>query len=244
MTFTVDDFQDLLRLLEQRPDWQAELRRHVLTNELLELPALVRQLIEAQARTEQQLAALTARVDQLAEAQARTAEQLATLAFRVNKLAERFDQHERNNAIDLQRIKSQLLARGLARRPGLFREVLRDARPLTTAEADAWLGELVDRERLNLAEYRQLMWADLVVRGEREGQTGYLVVEVSWTVGLKDVDRAQRRASLLQRIGIPAWPAVVGHRVSDRARDRLREEPIVHVIPGPDGDEFELEELE
>jgi hypothetical protein len=122
--------------------------------------------------------------------------------------------------------------------------VLRDPRPLTTAEADAWLGELVDRERLNLAEYRQLMWADLLVRGERGGETGYLVVEASWTVGLRDVDRVQQRASLLRRIGIPAWPAVVGHRVSDRARERLEQEPVVHVIPGPDGDEFDLAELE
>jgi hypothetical protein len=44
VAFTVDDLQDLLRLLEQHPEWRAELRRYVLTEELLELPALVRQL--------------------------------------------------------------------------------------------------------------------------------------------------------------------------------------------------------
>jgi hypothetical protein len=47
MPFTVQDFPDLLRLLEQHPEWQAEMRRHVLTEELLELPALVRRLTEA-----------------------------------------------------------------------------------------------------------------------------------------------------------------------------------------------------
>jgi hypothetical protein len=61
MAFTVDNFQDLLRLLEQHPEWRADLRLHVLSDELLELPSLVRQLVEAQGRTEQQLAALTAR---------------------------------------------------------------------------------------------------------------------------------------------------------------------------------------
>jgi len=87
-----------------------------------------------------------------------------------------------------------------------------------------------------------LLWTDLLVRGEREGQTDYLVVEVSWTIGPKHFDQAQRRASLLHRIGVPAWPAVVGHRVADRARDRLQQEPVVHVIPGPDGDEVETDE--
>ncbi len=53
MPFTVRDFPDLLRLLEQHPEWQAELRRQVLTEELLELPALVRRLTEAQARTDE-----------------------------------------------------------------------------------------------------------------------------------------------------------------------------------------------
>jgi septal ring factor EnvC (AmiA/AmiB activator) len=81
MSFTVDDFQDLIRLLGERPEWRAELRRHVLSDELLELPTLVRAIAE-------QLAALTTRVDRLAEAQARTEQHLATLARRMDQLAE------------------------------------------------------------------------------------------------------------------------------------------------------------
>src|SRR5205823_6409482 len=69
MAFTVQDFQDLIRLLAEHPEWRAELRRHVLSDELLELPALVRQLAD-------QLATLTTRVEGLAEAQARTEQRL------------------------------------------------------------------------------------------------------------------------------------------------------------------------
>src|SRR3954452_22146771 len=68
--FTVDDFGDLLRLLDQHPEWRSELRRHVLTDELLELPALMRRLAE--------------RVDRLAQTQERTAEQLSALTARVD----------------------------------------------------------------------------------------------------------------------------------------------------------------
>jgi len=35
-----------LRLLEARPEWRAELRRLLIPDELLELPAVVRQLAE------------------------------------------------------------------------------------------------------------------------------------------------------------------------------------------------------
>ncbi|MBI4493584.1 MAG: hypothetical protein HY690_12410, partial [Chloroflexi bacterium] len=106
MPFTSDDFQDLIRLLERHPEWRPELRRLVLSEELLELPARIGQLAdstvqrfgrldaalerlaEAQEQTERRLATLTARVDALAEAQARTEQQLATLTARVDALAE------------------------------------------------------------------------------------------------------------------------------------------------------------
>jgi hypothetical protein len=72
MAFTVQDFHDLAALLTQHPEWRAELRRLVLTEELLALPQIVRDLAEAQQRTEQQIA-------QLVEAQRRTEQQIAQL---------------------------------------------------------------------------------------------------------------------------------------------------------------------
>jgi polyhydroxyalkanoate synthesis regulator phasin len=91
MPFTVQDFPDLLRLLEEHPEWQAELRRHVLTEELLELPALVRRLTEAQARTDEQLAILTARVDALTEQGVVLTARVDALTVRVDDLTVRLD---------------------------------------------------------------------------------------------------------------------------------------------------------
>ncbi len=87
MAMRMASFDDLLRLLDEHPEWRAELRRRVLDDEFLELPALTRSLAAAQQRTEEQLAALTARVDALAVAQQRTEEQLAALTARVDALA-------------------------------------------------------------------------------------------------------------------------------------------------------------
>ncbi len=38
MPFTVSDFHDLVEIVERQPEWRAELRRLVLTEELLRLP--------------------------------------------------------------------------------------------------------------------------------------------------------------------------------------------------------------
>ena len=102
MSTAVSDWSDLLRLLAEHPEWQAELRRLVLSQELLRLPeavtafdrkleamaeemgrllSTVRELAEAQKRTEQ-------RVEELAEAQKRTEARLEALAVTVQELAE------------------------------------------------------------------------------------------------------------------------------------------------------------
>ena len=76
MPFTMDDLHDLIRLLETRPEWRAELRRLVLTEELLAAPD---QLAALRARSEEQFQALV-------EAQQRTNIQLTTLTERVTAL--------------------------------------------------------------------------------------------------------------------------------------------------------------
>ena len=95
MAFTIREFHDFVKILEEKPEWRDELRRLVLTDELLKLPEMVRELTEAQRRTEKRLESLaahvdnlTVRVDALAEAQRRTEERLENLTARVDALAE------------------------------------------------------------------------------------------------------------------------------------------------------------
>jgi vacuolar-type H+-ATPase subunit I/STV1 len=85
MPFSVEEFRDLVRILEERPEWRAELRRLVLTDEILTLPALVRELVDAQRRTEQRVAGTEQRLAAteellaaLVDAQRRTEQRVAT----------------------------------------------------------------------------------------------------------------------------------------------------------------------
>ena len=100
MPFTAEEFRDLVRILEAQPEWRAELRRLVLTDELLALPEQMaalrarneqqfQELVEAQRRTDGHVAALTERMAALADAQQRTDAHVVTLTERVAALTER-----------------------------------------------------------------------------------------------------------------------------------------------------------
>ena len=95
MPFELRDFQDLIRLLREHPDWREELRALLLTQELLTLPILVRELADGQERLTETVAQLTvrldqltARVDQLTETVAHLAEEQRRLAEEQRRLAE------------------------------------------------------------------------------------------------------------------------------------------------------------
>jgi uncharacterized protein YoxC len=92
MPFELRDFQDLVRLLREHPDWREELRALLLTQELLTLPALVRELAKGQERLTETVAHLSERLDQLAETVAHLSERLDQLAETVAHLTERLDQ--------------------------------------------------------------------------------------------------------------------------------------------------------
>ncbi len=87
MAFTIHDFQDMIRLLEQHPEWLAQLRATVFTQELLQLPKTVQGLSGAHAQTEERLQALIEIVKELAIFQKHTSELIQTLSQRVDELA-------------------------------------------------------------------------------------------------------------------------------------------------------------
>jgi len=102
MPFTVKDFQSLLRLLERQPQWKDALRASLLGEEFLELPSLVRNLVQAQRATQrelralaeahrltqQEVRALAEQVRTLADAQARTQQELQAVAEQVRALTD------------------------------------------------------------------------------------------------------------------------------------------------------------
>ena len=221
MPFTVDAFHDLIRLVEAHPEWRAELRRLVLTDELLALP--------------EQVGALTREVTTLATTQQRLAEQMTALTIQVTALA-RSVQTLTDDMGDLKgrNLEADYRTKG----PAYFGRLIRRPHVLTSDELVTLLEDAREHGVLSDAEVQELYDADLVVRGRRavDGTAVYLVVEVSWGVGPYDVERAARRAALFARIGVAAIPVVAGERLTAEA-GRLAQQHQVwqitagHVIP-------------
>jgi hypothetical protein len=88
MPFELPDFQDLIRFLRDHPDWREELRALILTQELLTLPALVRELTETVAHLADRMDQLAETVAHLAESQQRLTEGQERLTARVDQLTE------------------------------------------------------------------------------------------------------------------------------------------------------------
>ena len=77
MSFTPDDFHALIRIIETHPEWRADLRRLLLSDELLLLPG---QFAQFRVQTEAQFQELRSVITLLVNAQQRTEARLEALA--------------------------------------------------------------------------------------------------------------------------------------------------------------------
>jgi len=208
MPFRVSDFQTLVRALERRPEWRAELRRLLLTDELLRLPRTVqaltrevRRLAEAQARTEQQLEALVHAQIRAEDRLARLEETLRGLSEEVRQLVRTIGRMEERWGLSHEQIAEDLLPEILRRKGWQVHRVGR-------LEFD---GEV-----------------DLVVAVEVQGRVFTLAAEVKGRVWSRTPGEEVRRKlsdpaflEALRRQGFPApvVPAVFGMLVYTGAEE-------------------------
>ncbi len=258
MPFTVEDFQDLLRLLEQQPHWKSALRATLLGEEFLQLPAAVRELVEAQRRTEEELRRLSEaqrrtgeQLAALTEAQRRTDEQLAALTEAQRRTEGRVERLEDAVAqlVDAQRrteetvrvlvrevgaLKGESLERRYRERAAsYFQRILRRIRVVDHQQLGLLLDDALEAGRITPEERADVLEVDVVVAGLRDGREVYLVVEVSGTVSAEDAERARRRAQVLQRaVGKPALPAVAGEALAEDPHTRAEAAYVWRVLDG------------
>ena len=190
------------------------------------------ELAEAQRRNEEQLAELRRQTDarfaELAEAQRRNEEQLAELrrqtdarfaelAEAIRQLTLRFEEAQQRNDDRFADIRGELLEIRYRNRIGsIFGGRLR--KPRLVDGGDVWD---MFRGRLDEAEIRRIVAADLIVRGgllpaQGEGEL-WLVVEVSGVIDRNDVARAAERAALLRKAGLLVVPVAAGERLTQGA---------------------------
>jgi hypothetical protein len=235
MPFTVEEFRDLVRILEERPEWRNELRRLILTDQLLALPE---QLAELRTYTEQRFQDLAAaqqrteeRLTALATAQQRTQEQLTTVSTQLADLI----QVVQTLTTDLGELKGRSLEGEYRTKVyAYFGRIVRRAHVLAPDELTALLEDAMDGGALSEEQADDVSLADVIVHGRRrsDGAAVFLVVEVSWGVGLHDVERAIRRAALLAHTSTPALPVVAGTWITPEAADLARTRQVWQLTNG------------
>ena len=200
---TIDTIEDLIRVLDENPEWLEALRARLLTRELLEMP--------------QKLAAFAAATER----------QFAAIERRFEAIDQRFETNERQLAqirSDLAPIKAAHARNATLREADLIAEDngLSFVRILSAAQV-AELARSRPAAGVAKNELRSFRRADLIVEGLGEaGEACYLAAEISYTVNGRDTDRAIRNAGLLTRFtGRPAVAVVAGLRHDRRIEKRL-----------------------
>ena len=221
MAFTVRDFTDLVRLLNKHPEWRSELRRIVLTDELLTLPDLVRELAEAQKRTE-------LRVEELAEAIKKTQITLADLAYNMQiMIGVQKDTNDRLGALTGTVLEIQYREHV----GGYFGRWLKRARAVKPESLEETLEASLSHEEL-----LEVLRLDLLVSGRLRGGPDspeiWLAVEVARVLDEEDVQRAVQRAALLRKAGYRAPPLIAGENIKLEAEAAAREKKVVVVQDG------------
>lgn len=231
MTTPINNFQDILDAMERDPSLRDALRRYVLTDEILALPAQVKALtdaVEALVRESRELRAdvgelragqeqlradvgeLRAGQEQLKADVGEIREELVEIRTNVGRLG---GDVSHLMGTDYEGIAARIAARLVRRELGLTRPtvVMRgrgdtETPPLPEVEQAAETGNITWQEADDLA------MADVIVSGtNQDGAAVFVVAEISITVQERDRVRAHRRAALLEKAtGVTTIPVVIG----------------------------------
>ena len=197
--------------------------------------AQVAELTQAQARTETQVAELTlaqtrteAQVAELTQAQTRTEAQVAELTLaqtRTESQVVKLTQAQTRTEVQLAaltQVAQSLVVEGGRQATRLDAVLGRTFEMQFRDRLTSYLGRLMRRGKLlrndevlesieqvvDAGEADKVLRADAIATGVIDGVASHVVVEVSITCDTDDIDRAARRAGILQQAGLVAVPLV------------------------------------
>lgn len=219
MTDRIETFQDLLKLLDSKPEWVEELRTRILPAELIALPALVAEFV---ASTNKRFEALDRDVAELksdvAELKADVAE-LKAGQERMEARQDRMESRQDRMENDIGQIKGQITPITARRMVGKIAEVTQSRRPRWLADTDIIdIADDADTANVPYNELESFRAIDLVLRAiDKSGADSaehYVIIECSSTVDANDVERARRNAAYMtQFTGQPTRAVVIGNQV-------------------------------
>ena len=254
----IQTFADILAAMARQPELEDAMRRHVLSQEILLLPATVAQLaIAVQSNTE--------RLDRLEATVARLAETVKEILAAIAAMSERQDRMESSIA-ELKAGQAELKAGQAELKAGQIRlegrvgdvsgtnyerRIARHARSIINRRLG--LKQPATLQSINVTDHPELIAmlenavnsssitdhqayildrADLiVVARDAAGEAVYIVAEVSETIAAHDIDRARERTAVMaQASGATATAIVIGREISAANRQRADANDVLVLI--------------
>lgn len=228
MSFTVNDFEDLLKIIEAQPEWRSRLRRALFPE--IDVPKALQTLVESQQALMKAQLEITVALKRLEM----TVERLAIGQDQLRRDVDELKQDFKEMKIDVRKLKGKAQEQTYYNKAdAIFGRYLRNGRKAASQIADL-LYDSLEKGQVSDAEITQVLAADLLWTGE-ERQTKrplMLVMEASWLAETNDVERAATRAAILRRIGLNALAVVGGEEWTDAAREQARREGVVTTTNG------------
>ncbi|MFN7162379.1 MAG: hypothetical protein ACK4NB_04900 [Fimbriimonadales bacterium] len=196
---------------------------------------IIEQLLARQAEQEKRLerveqTALEAKQAALeAKQEAREAKEVALdVRERTGRIEQRLDRIE-NDMGTLKGIVKEIEAR--KRAPAVFGRLFRKIR---TYDLEQFMAIAEEELGLSLDDLMEVLNADFFVSAQlrSDGRPIWLVVEASWGIGVKDVERSHNRAMILRQAGLDAYGAVMGTSITRAARQRAQELNVLVALNG------------
>ena len=240
---TIDTIEDLVRIMDERPEWVEAMRARLLTRELLELPRMV-------ATFATEMNSFRATMDRFV---AETSKFIASTNKRLDNIEARLDGHDarfdavdarfdavdaRFDAVDanIQKMRNEMgplkaaHARSVALRDSIA--IARDMglrRTKILTEEDIWyLIDTADTTDIPTNELRSFRLADLIMEAtDQNGEICYIAVEISFTANGRDTTRAIRNAEYLTRLtGKRSYAAVAGLNRDNRIQESFESDKV------------------
>ena len=220
----VTSINDIIRAMRQNPALRDELRREILTEELLAMPQRLSDLVvvvDAQGKRISDLAAVV-------DAQGKRISDLATMVDATGKQIANLITVTEHQGRDISDLKGQMIELTIQGRILAFLSSRLNLRRATVVRGPALSGvshqfedaieDASDQGAIEVNQRERIYDADVIVRARRRdtGETVYVPVEASFTIDYSDVDRAASTAIALRQVfsDTDVIPAVYGEAIT------------------------------
>ena len=219
---TIHTSDDILRVLRERPDWKAEVRREILTEELMNLPGRFDSFVETTEQFITEQREQNARFDQFIDEQRQFNSEQRQFNDKVDGFIERTNARFGRMEGDISEMKDTHAVSKTAREARAIAQEMGFQLVRTLEYNDLLEMHLsADTDGIETRELRSFRRADLVIEVTDENDaTHYIAMEISYGADNRDTSRAIRNAGFLTRFtGCPAHPAIASIRNDNRIRD-------------------------